>query len=106
MKISSDIEKLEQKSAEISRVLKTIGNERRLVILCQLAAHDEMSVSSLVEALNIGQSALSQHLAKMREEEILKTRRDGQSIFYSIADERVSELMRTFHKLYCADDEG
>lgn len=96
---------VEQKSAEISRMLKTIGNERRLVILCQLAAHDELSVSSLVDAMSIGQSALSQHLAKMREEEILKTRRDGQNIYYSIADARISELMRTFYKLYCADDQ-
>lgn len=104
MEMSHDIAKVEQKSGEISRMLKVIGNQRRLVILCQLTAHEEMSVTQLVDALKMGQSALSQHLAKMREEGILNNRRDGQTILYSIADERVAELMRTFYQLYCAED--
>lgn len=97
----SDIQNVERKSEEISRTLKTIGNQRRLVMLCQLVSHEEMSVSALAEALNLGQSALSQHLALMREEGIVDTRRDGQTIYYRVVDERVRELMQTFYHLYC-----
>ncbi|MCB1517227.1 MAG: helix-turn-helix transcriptional regulator [Hyphomicrobiaceae bacterium] len=82
-------------------MLKAIGNERRLVILCQLVSKGEMSVSELTKALSLGQSALSQHLAVMREEGIVTTRREGQSIYYKVGDDRVRELMRTFHNLYC-----
>lgn len=82
-------------------MLKAIGNERRLVILCQLVSRGELSVTALTAALKMGQSALSQHLVVMRDEGILATRRDGQSILYRVSDDRIKELMRTFHNLYC-----
>ena len=96
-----DIHALEQKASDIAVLLKAMGNERRLVILCQLVAQGEMSVGAMVEKIGLGQSALSQHLAKMREEGIVATRRDGQTIYYRVKDGRVEELMAILHRLYC-----
>ena len=98
---SVDVQELENKAADIATLLKAMGNERRLVILCELVAHGEMSVGSMVKSIGLGQSALSQHLAKMREEGIVATRREGQTIWYRIAEPRVEELMAILHQLYC-----
>lgn len=98
---SMDISELEDKASDIAVLLKAMGNERRLVILCQLVAHGEMSVGAMAEKIGLGQSALSQHLAKMREEGIVTTRREGQTIWYRVTDGRVEELMAILHRLYC-----
>ncbi len=98
----SDIKDLEEKATDIATLLKAMGNERRLVILCQLVAHKEMSVGAMAKVIGLGQSALSQHLAKMREEGIVSTRREGQTIWYRISDNRVEELMENLHGLFCA----
>ena len=99
--LPGDIQDLEEKATDIATLLKAMGNEKRLVILCQLVAHGEMSVGVLAQAIGLGQSALSQHLAKMRDEGIVSTRRDGQTIWYRIRDGRVEELMAILHRLYC-----
>ena len=96
-----DIGALEAKASDIAVLLKAMGNERRLVILCQLVAHREMSVGAMAEKIGLGQSALSQHLAKMRDEGIVATRREGQTIWYRVTDGRVEELMVILHRLYC-----
>lgn len=88
-------------AAEVSAVLKAIGNERRLMILCHLAQKGEMSVGALVEAIGLSQSALSQHLARMRADDVVTSRRDGQVIYYRIADPRVEALMSQLYLLYC-----
>lgn len=98
---SLDIQALEEKASDIATLLKAMGNERRLVILCQLVAHGEMSVGAMAQKIELGQSALSQHLAKMRDEGIVSTRREGQTIWYRITDSRVEELMAILHRLYC-----
>ncbi len=98
---SVDVQELENKAADIATLLKAMGNERRLVILCELVANGEMSVGAMVKSIGLGQSALSQHLAKMREEGIVATRREGQTIWYRIAEPRVEELMAILHQLYC-----
>lgn len=99
-----NVEELEAKACDIAAMLKAVGNERRLMILCQLVANSEMSVGSLAQAIDLGQSALSQHLAKMRDEGIVSTRREGQTIWYRITDSRVEELMAILYRLYCATD--
>ncbi len=99
-----DVQELENKAADIAALLKAMGNERRLLILCELVAHGEMSVGAMVKSIGLGQSALSQHLAKMREEGILATRREGQTIWYRICEPRVEELMAILHQLYCSTD--
>ncbi|HYH36981.1 MAG TPA: metalloregulator ArsR/SmtB family transcription factor [Azospirillum sp.] len=81
-------------------LLKSMANEHRLAILCRLAA-GEQPVSGLVEAVGLSQSALSQHLARLRAEGLVTTRRASQQIFYSLASDEVRRLMETLHDLYC-----
>lgn len=100
----SDLDNWKQNAAEVSVVLKSMGNERRLLVLCFLAQNGEMSVSALVGAIGLSQSALSQHLARMRSEGLLTSRRDGQTIYYRISDDRLDALMQTLYTLYCVDE--
>lgn len=83
-----------------SDLMKSLSNETRLLILCHLSSM-EMTVSDLEERLNIPQASLSQQLARLRSERLVKTRRDGRNIHYSIADERVSSVVGTLYGLYC-----
>lgn len=99
--VSTELEALEHKATDISAVLKALGNERRLSILCRLAVNGEMPVGALMTEIGLGQSALSQHLARLRAEEIVGTRRDGQAIWYYIADERIGHLLRALYGIYC-----
>lgn len=92
---------LEKAASEVAGVLRAVANERRLLILCQLVEAGEASVGSLAEAVGLSQSALSQHLAKMRAEGLLTYRRDSQTLWYRIADPRIKGLLATLHKLYC-----
>src|SRR3974390_1636727 len=92
---------LEKKAAEVAAILGAIANERRLMVLCKLVEWGEANVSSLAEAVGLGQSALSQHLAKLRAEGIVAFRRDGQTLWYRIADPRIEALFSTLHHLFC-----
>lgn len=96
-----DLETFEQKATEVADTLRTLANERRLMILCKLVEWGEANVSSLTEAVGLSQSALSQHLAKMRDEGIVATRRESQTIWYRIADPRIEQLFATLYDLYC-----
>jgi DNA-binding transcriptional ArsR family regulator len=84
-----------------SNLLKALANEQRLMILCNLSG-TEMSVSELNELLPLSQSALSQHLAVLREAGIVQTRRDGQTVHYSLADGPAAQVVETLHRIYCA----
>jgi len=92
---------LERKAAEAAALLKLLANENRLLILCRLALAREMSVNDLAEAVGLSQSALSQHLAKMREEGLLATRRDAQTVYYRIADPNAAKLLALLKSIYC-----
>lgn len=92
---------LERKAAEASAFLKLLANENRLLILCRLALNGEMSVNDLAAAAKLSQSALSQHLAKMREEGLLATRREAQTVFYRIADPNAARLLALLRNIYC-----
>ena len=91
----------EKNAMELAGILRALANGRRLMILCQLVEYGEATVGSLVDAVGISQSALSQHLSKMREEGIVTFRRESQTIWYRIADGRVEELFPTLHRLFC-----
>lgn len=95
------IAELELKAAEAAGLLKLLANENRLLILCRLVLAREMSVSDLAEAVGLSQSALSQHLAKMREEGLLATRREAQTVFYRIADPNAARLLALLKNIYC-----
>ena len=91
----------EANALEVANTLRALGNERRLMILCKLVEAGEMTVGALVEAVGLSQSALSQHLAKMRDENVVTYRRDGQTLWYRIADPRIEQLMAELHRLFC-----
>lgn len=88
-------------AAEAAGVLKALANENRLMILCKLLERGEMSVMPLAEAVGLSQSALSQHLAKMREEKIVAFRREGLTVFYRVADSNVVKILKTLKAIYC-----
>jgi ArsR family transcriptional regulator len=92
---------IEKAAVEVAGVLRALANERRLMILCKLVEWGEATVNSLADAVGLSQSALSQHLAKMREEGLVTYRRESQVLWYRIADPRIEDLLGTLHKLYC-----
>lgn len=94
---------LEKKAGEVALVLKAIANPRRLLVLCKLAEQGRMSVGQLAAAVGLSQSALSQHLAVMREERLVAFDRDGQTLHYRIADQRLSALLDSLYQIYCAE---
>lgn len=101
-----DTAALASKAAEVADILRALGNERRLMILCKLVEWGEANVSALAEAVGLSQSALSQHLAKMREEKLVTFRRESQTLWYRIADPRIEALFATLHKLFCPPVSG
>ncbi len=86
---------------DASKVLNLLGNANRLLILSYLMARREMNVGELVDAVDLSQSALSQHLTKLRADGLVTSRRDSQHIYYRIADPRVGKLIKLLRKLYC-----
>ena len=88
-----DTGNLQAKAREAGALLKAMGNERRLLILCQLAG-GEKSVGELEEAIDLSQSALSQHLARLRKDGLVQTRRKAQTIFYSIDSAAAAAVMQ------------
>jgi ArsR family transcriptional regulator len=96
-----DVASLEQQASRVAAILRAIANERRLMILCKLVEMGEANVTSLAAAVGLSQSALSQHLAKMRQEGIVTYRRDRQTLWYRIAEPKTEELLAVLHRLYC-----
>ena len=88
------------KAGEAAALLKALAHEARLMVLCQLAA-GEHSAGALQEGSDLSQSALSQHLAKLRDEGLVATRREGQAIFYRLADVKAARILETLASLYC-----
>lgn len=99
-----DPETFERKATEVSGILRALANERRLMILCKLVECGEANVTFLSEAVGLSQSALSQHLAKMRDEGLVTFRRESQTLWYRIADPRIEQLFATLHNLYCRSE--
>jgi ArsR family transcriptional regulator, virulence genes transcriptional regulator len=81
-------------------LLKAMGNPARLMILCRIA-EGECSVGEIQKVLRFPQSSISQHLAVLRRHAVVATRRDGQTIFYSLASPRVATIMATLQRVYC-----
>ena len=98
-----DLATFEAHAGTVSDLLKALGNRRRLMVLCKLAEHGEMTVNDLAGEVDLSQSALSQHLAKMRGEGLVAFRREAQALWYRIADPRCEALLATLYQLYCKD---
>ena len=95
-----DLRVMRKNASEAAALLRAISHEARLLVLCELA-NGERSAGELVERSGLSQSALSQHLAKLREEGLVATRREAQVIHYRIADQRAQRLLRVLHDIYC-----
>lgn len=96
---------MERHAAEAARLMKAMSNANRLLILCQLATA-ERSVGELADRIGLSQSALSQHLAKLREDGLVTTRRQSQSVLYSLASDAVRKVIGVLLGLYCPPEEG
>jgi len=101
--VNFDITRFEASASSAARLLKTLGNERRLMILCQLV-EGERSVGQLQPNVGLSQSALSQHLAVLREEGVVATRRDGLTVWYRIDDPAAIKVVATLAEIFCPPD--
>ena len=90
-------------ASEAADFLKSVANENRLLILCYLS-EGEISVSELEMALGLRQPTLSQQLARLRNDNLVTTRRDGKTIYYSLASEEVGKLLELMYSLFCSDE--
>lgn len=88
------------KAGEAARLLKALSHEARLMVLCQLV-DGELSAGSLQEMSALSQSALSQHLGRLREEGLVETRREAQTIYYRLADPNAARILQTLAAIYC-----
>lgn len=94
------LKQLEKNAHKASDLLGAMANTSRLMILCRLA-DGERSVSDLQPLIGLSQSALSQHLAVLRRKHLVRTRRDGQSIYYSLSSGQAASIMHTLHEQFC-----
>jgi ArsR family transcriptional regulator, virulence genes transcriptional regulator len=100
--ISFDITQMHAQSEQAASFLKSLANPVRLLALCHLI-DGPLCVGELEDITNISQSALSQHLAKMRNEGLVKTQKQGQHVYYSIADKNVEVILGALYQMYCAN---
>ena len=95
-----DLALFEESAGRAAALLRLLGNEKRLMVLCQLA-DEELSVGELQRRVGLSQSALSQHLALLREEGVVSTRRESQSIYYRIPEHSALRIIETLAELFC-----
>jgi len=96
-----DTEAMHDNAREAAQLLKCLANESRLMIMCALA-EGESSVGELNRRIDLSQSALSQHLAVLREQGLVMTRRESQTIYYDLADTPALRLVETLHGIFCS----
>lgn len=95
--------KFTRQAGEATRLLKVMANECRLLVLCYLAEAGELSVGELIDRVGLSQSALSQHLAKLREEGLVATRKDAQCVFYRVCDPKAEQVLVLLHQIFCPE---
>ncbi|ENX3946676.1 ArsR/SmtB family transcription factor [Photobacterium damselae] len=98
-----DLQQMEQNAAQAVTLLKAMANERRLFILCYLL-DGEMSVGIMSEKLGLGQSALSQHLAWLRRDGLVDTRKEAQTVYYFLSSSEVKQMITLLHSMYCGQE--
>jgi DNA-binding transcriptional ArsR family regulator len=97
------LKQLAKQAGEAAQLLKMLANEKRLLILCFLAVRGEMTVGELVGIVKLSQSALSQHLAKLRADGLVEFRRTSQTLHYRVADPRALRLLQVLKEIYCGE---
>ena len=100
---SKDMERMVSNAERAAKFLKAIGHEGRLMILCHLAS-GEKSVTELEDLLSSRQAAVSQQLTRLRLEGLVKPRRDGKAIYYSLTDDRPREIIEVVYDLFCQNN--
>src|SRR5689334_22837359 len=100
---ASSLRMLAKQADDAAQLLKLLGNEKRLLILCFLADRGEMTVGELVHAVKLSQSALSQHLAKLRVDRLVEFRRTSQTLHYRVADRRTLRLLAVLKDIFCGE---
>ncbi|MBU2977163.1 metalloregulator ArsR/SmtB family transcription factor [Alteromonas sp. C1M14] len=88
-------------AADAERYLKQLANKTRLMVMCSLL-EEELSVTDLLKRIPVTQPVLSQHLALLRDAKMVATRRDGQTIYYRLADDRVTQTIELLYRFFCA----
>lgn len=101
---SDDMDRMVANAEKAANFLKAISHEGRLMILCHLTS-GEKSVTELEDLLSSRQAAVSQQLTRLRLEGLVKPRREGKAIYYSLTDERPREIIEVVYDLFCRDDE-
>lgn len=102
--MATDERQLSDFSVEAGRaaaMMRSLSNEARLLVLCHLSEASELPAGELTRRIGLSQSALSQHLARLREEGLVTTRKEAQTVFYRVADENVQRVLSLLHELYC-----
>lgn len=98
-----DLADMQANATRVSDLMKLLGHPQRLMILCELT-QGECAVGELSERLQINQSPLSQHLARMRYEGVVDSRREAQTVYYSLADDKVAAVLELLYALYCRQE--
>ena len=101
--IVADLGPFEAQARNAASLLKAMSNECRLLVLCHLAENVELSVGQLLDRVGLSQSALSQHLAKLREEGLVATRKEAQTVYYRVCDPKAGQLLALLHDLFCPE---
>lgn len=97
------LKELTKQAGDAAQLLKLLGNEKRLLILCFLAARGEMTVGELVDVVQLSQSALSQHLGKLRADGLVAFRRTSQTLHYRVADKRALRVLQVLKEIFCGN---
>ncbi|HSQ94682.1 MAG TPA: metalloregulator ArsR/SmtB family transcription factor [Croceibacterium sp.] len=101
MHVPLALDDLTANSAAAAELLRALSSEPRLLVMCHLAAAGELSAGQLGERIGLSQSALSQHLAKLREQGLVAYRREAQSLHYRVVDPNALRLLQLLHELFC-----
>jgi DNA-binding transcriptional ArsR family regulator len=99
----ASLDKLAKQAGEAAQLLKLLGHEKRLLVLCFLAVRGEMTAGELVGVAKLSQSALSQHLAKLRADGLIEFRRASQTLHYRVVDARALRVLQVLKEIYCGD---
>ncbi len=98
--ISPELSRMMKRAREASDFLKALAHENRLLLLCLLAER-ERSVTELEELLSLRQTTVSQQLARLRLDDLVTTRRDGRTVYYSLSDDRLKQFISTIYDMFC-----
>lgn len=98
--LPASLDEMREHASDAARLMKTLGNENRLMILCVLA-EGELSVGELNSRIPLSQSALSQQLSRLRDEGLVRTRRESQTIYYSLCPGPADQIIQVLHSIYC-----